>query len=146
MLRAEKPQGDRLLPVSEQMKAGSAELADELRGWPQVTLNAFFGFTALYRGKSMFSLLPRTRGIFTGNSVAFRLDGPSQEARSLVGQARRTAAFDQQKTRRFLFEVACDSDLHGALNDLGRAFDSARTPTKTTEIFTACDPNHTGVY
>lgn len=131
MLRAEKTPRDRLPPVSEQMKAWSAALVEELRDWPQVRLKAFFGFTALYRGAFMFGLLPRTRGIFAGNSVAFRLDGPNQEVRSLVSKDRRMAAFDKQKTRWFLFEVSCDSDLHDALHYLGRAFDSARTPNKT---------------
>ena len=41
-------------PISEQMKAWSAELAAEIIDWPQVNQKVFFGFTALYRGKNMF--------------------------------------------------------------------------------------------
>ncbi len=87
----------------------------------------------------MFGLLPRTRGIFKGNAVVFRLDSPNQAVRSLIQKARRIAAFDKQKTRWFLFELSCDSDLHEALDYFGQAFDAARTSEKTREIFTTCD-------
>ena len=64
--------------VSEQMKAWSTALAAELNEWPQVTLKTFFGFTALYRGKTMFGLLPRTRSVFKGNAVAFRINSANR--------------------------------------------------------------------
>ena len=131
MLRAEKPQGDRLLPVSEQMKAGSAALADELRGWPQVTLKAVFGFTpftavsscsAGYLAHAAFSQGTR---LHSDSMARIKRHAPSSAkiaARLLV---------DQQKTRWFLFEVPCDSDLRDARKVLGRAFGSARAPNKT---------------
>lgn len=66
------------------MKAWSAALAVELRNWPQVTQKSFFGFTALYRGRTMFALLPRTRSIFKGIAVAFRLDRAKGLAQTLL--------------------------------------------------------------
>lgn len=113
------------------MKAWSAGMARELRDWPQVKLKTFFGFTALYRGKFMFGLLPRTRSIFKGNSVAFRFDGPNHAAHSLIAKDSRIAAFDKEKTRWFLFERSCDSDLHDALDYLAQAFAGARSSKKT---------------
>jgi hypothetical protein len=50
-------------PASDQMKAWSVALVSELRDWPKITQKPFFGFTALYRGKVMFGLLPRTKSI-----------------------------------------------------------------------------------
>ena len=119
------PQPEKLPPVTEQMKAWSAALAGELRGWPQVTQKSFFGFTALYRGRTMFGLLPRTRSIFKGNAVAFRLDRAKQSAQTLLTKDSRIAAFDRDRTRWFTFQILCDSDLHDALDFLARAFAAA---------------------
>jgi hypothetical protein len=120
-----------LPPVSEQMKAWSAALAAELKEWPHLTLKSFFGFTALYRDKKMFGLLPRTRSIFQNNAVAFRMDGASGRTRALLANDPRISAFDKDKAPWFTFELSSDRDLHGALDYLGRAYESARTPKKT---------------
>lgn len=120
-----------LPPVSEQMKAWSAALRSELRGWEQVTEKSFFGFTALYRGKTMFGLLPRTRSIFRGNAVAFRNEKLNRASQALLEKDPRIAAFDKAKKRWFTFELAGDSDLHEALGLLARAFEAAGKPNKT---------------
>jgi len=78
----------------------------------------------------MFGLLPRTRGIFRGNAVAFRVEGPNRAMRALIEKDRRIAAFDKDKTRWFSFELSCDADLHGAMDYLARAFEAARRPKK----------------
>lgn len=119
------------LPVSEQMKAWSTALAAELQDWPQVTQKSFFGFTALYRGKFMFGVLPRTRGVFKRDSVAFRFDTLSHRNRTLIESDSRVAAFDKHRTRWFTFNLSSDADLHSALEFLGRAFDAARTVKKS---------------
>jgi hypothetical protein len=113
------------------MKAWSAALASELRDWPQVTLKSFFGFTALYRGRLMFGLLPRTRSVFKGNAVAFRLERGNRSAQMLREKTRVFAAFDKDKARWFTFQILCDTDLHGALDFLGRAFDAAGNRRKS---------------
>jgi hypothetical protein len=118
-------------PVSEQMKAWSLALAAELVEWPQVTQKSFFGFTALYRGKKMFALLPRTRNIFTSNAVAFCMEAANRSTRTLLEKDLRISAFDKDKTRWFTFELSGNADLHDALDYLGRAFDSARIHQKT---------------
>jgi hypothetical protein len=124
-VKLEKPQrGEPLLP-SEQMKAWSAALDAELSEWPEVTLKAFFGFTALYRGKSMFGLLPRTRSIFKGNAVAFRLNAASGNLQSRMDKDPRIAAFDKDKARWFTFELCSDRDLHEALEYIAKAFEQA---------------------
>ncbi len=118
------------LPVSEQMKAWSAALANELSDWPQITLKSFFGFTALSRGKTIFGLLPRTRSIFKGNAVAFRIEGANRATKSLLDNDPRVSPFDEHNERWFTFELCSDSDLHAALDYLGRAFDAARSSKK----------------
>ena len=66
--------------VTEQMKAWSAALADEIATWPQATTKSFFGFTALYRDQ-IFGLLPRTRSLHSVNSIAFKIENPSSPVR-----------------------------------------------------------------
>ena len=118
------------LPVSDQMKAWSSALAAELRDWPDIEQKSFFGFTALYRGKYMFGLLPRTRSIFTRNAVAFRFDHMHATMRARLAKDSRLAAFDRDRTRWFTFELSRDADLHEALDYLAGAFEAARTPSK----------------
>ena len=110
------------LPVSEQMLAWSTALASELRDWPHITQKSFFGFTALYRGKMMFGLLPRTRGILKVNAVAFRLHTHHGSTPTRLRQDSRIAPFDKNRTRWFTFELSSDTDLHDALAWLGLAY------------------------
>jgi hypothetical protein len=130
-VKAERFQREKSPPVSEQMKAWSLALAAELVDWPQVTQKSFFGFTALYRGKKMFALLPRTRSIFKSNAVAFCMEAANRSTRTLLEKDPRISAFDKGKTRWFTFELSGDADLHDALDYLGKAFDCARIRKKT---------------
>lgn len=122
---------EKFLPVSDQMKAWSAALAAEFQDWPQVTRKSFFGFTALYRGKTIFGLLPRTKSVFRPNAVAFRFESLRREVKPLLARDSRVAAFDKKKTRWFTFDLSSDSDLHDALDYLRRAFNAARRVKKT---------------
>lgn len=116
-------------PVSEQAKAWSAALAAETREWPEVTQKSFFGFTALYRGKYMFGLLPRTKSIFTENAVAFRIEQPNAKTKMLLESDRHIAPFDKHKERWYTLELTCDADLHRALDWLARAGENANKCT-----------------
>jgi hypothetical protein len=114
-----------LPPISEQMQAWSAALATELKDWPQSRQVVFFGFTALYRGRAIFGILPRTRCIESKNSIAFRIDAPIRKLRSALDADRRIGSIDRNNTRWFTFEMSSDSDLHDALNWLGSAYTAA---------------------
>jgi hypothetical protein len=129
-VKVEKPQREETPLLSDQMKAWSSALAAELSSWPQVTLKSFFGFTALYRGKTMFGLLPRTRSIFKGNAVAFRINGATPHLQSIMENDLRISAFDKDKARWFTFELSRDTDLHDALDYLGKAFEAGRNSKK----------------
>jgi len=109
------------------MKAWSAALAAELGDWPHVVQKSFFGFTALYRDKTMFGLLPRTRSIFKGNAVALRFHDPNPATRTRLEKESRIAAFDKGNMRWFSFELSCDADLHDALDYLGLAYEAAKS-------------------
>ena len=130
-MRGETRQREKLPPVSEQMKAWSTALAAELRKWPQVTQKSFFGFTALYRGKTMFGLLPRTRSIFKGNAVAFRINAENHSLQSLIEKDPRISAFDKDKARWFTFELSRDTDLHDAVEWLAVSYEAAAKQRKT---------------
>lgn len=113
-------------PVSEQMKAWSAALASELETWPGVSTRAFFAFTAIYRRKQIFGLVPRTRGIETSNSIAFKLEDPSAAIRNQLQSDPRVDCSHLQKGSWFRFELSSDSDLQGGLKWLTKAYDLAR--------------------
>jgi hypothetical protein len=112
-------------PISEQMKAWSAALVEEVSNWPQAKARSFFGFTALYRGAKMFAVLPRTRNMEKANAVAFRMDTPAAKLRLILEKDPRITAFEKDKARWFAFELSSDADLHDILEWLGRAYDAA---------------------
>ena len=119
------------LPVaSEEMKAWSAAIGSELVGWPGVGTRSFFGFTALYRRDTIFALLPRTRGMETANSLAFKLDPVTPTVRSRLDQDPRIASTHMGKARWFTFEISSEADLHGAIEWLGIAYEATRKEKK----------------
>jgi predicted DNA-binding protein (MmcQ/YjbR family) len=115
------------------MKAWSAALADEVRGWPHVSTRPFFGFTALYRGEKMFAALPRTRGWESANSLAFKLgtDASDVSARLEKDPHIRVWSGKMQKARWFTFQLGSDADIHEALDWLGEAYEAAARSKKS---------------
>ena len=116
----------RFVAISEEMKAWAAALEGEVTGWPRVSTRPMFGFTALYRGKQIFAILPRTRGMGSATSLAFKLeDAAPRILGKLRGEARISTTV-MRASRWFVFELAADTDLNDALNWLRRAYDAAR--------------------
>jgi len=120
-----KRQRPSLPAVSEEMKAWSAALEGEVAGWREVSTRSFFGFTAFYRKDKIFVLLPRTRGMQTANSLAFKLEAPSAAVRSRLETDSRIGSMRMQKARWFTFELSSDGDLHDALDWLAKAHEAA---------------------
>ena len=116
----------KFLPVSEEMKAWAAALGEELGTWPRVSSRAMFGLTALYRGKQIFAVLPRTKGMGSANSLAFKLPQAGRRVRARLSADPRVSTTVMQARRWFVFELSSDRDLNDVLDWLGRAYDSAR--------------------
>lgn len=123
----QRPQVPRAkLPViSEEMRAWSAALAGELAGWPGVSSRRMFGFTALYRGKQIFAVLPRTRGMGSGTSLAFKFPNAAPRLLARLEHDPRISTTAMHASRWFVFELASDPDLKDALEWLGQAYDAA---------------------
>ncbi len=119
----------RLPSVSEQVKAWSSALSAEIAAWPDVTLKSFFGFTALYRGRVIFAVLPRTRSLEVPDSLAFKLDKSSPRLKARMKEDSRIVAAEIQRARWFAFALRCDADVHDALEWLERAYQAARSKT-----------------
>jgi hypothetical protein len=115
----------RLPVVSEEMKAWAAALVEELAGWPGVTSRPMFGLTAFYRGKQIFAVLPRTRGMGSPSSAAFKLSKAGPRVLARLRREERISTTVMQASRWFVFELATDQDLKGALEWLGRAYEAA---------------------
>jgi len=122
----------KLPATSEQMKAWSAALAGEAGGWPQIKTRGFFGFTALYRNDRIFALLPRTRGMETANSLAFKLESAAASIRRRLEKDARIGSTQMQNARWFTFELSSDGDLHDALGWLSMAYEAAGKTTKSS--------------
>jgi len=120
----------KLAKVSDDMKAWSAALTTEFEAWPQVEARPFFGFTALYRRKQIFALLPRTRAMKTPNSLAFKLEAPTPSTLTKLRRDPRISATEMQRSRWFTFELTTASDLRDTLRWLWQAHEEAGKKAK----------------
>lgn len=57
------------LPASEELKSLVAAIEREVSSWPQVKFKPMFGMTAIYHGNTIFGLLPKTRSLYSTDSV-----------------------------------------------------------------------------
>jgi hypothetical protein len=108
------------------MKDWSAALEAELADWPRVSARAMFGLKALYRGKRIFAVLPRTRGMGSANSLAFKLEAATPRVLARLRKDARIQTTIMQAKRWFVFELSSDRDVKDALDWLGRAYEAAR--------------------
>lgn len=120
-----RPKPGKFPRVSEEMKAWSAALGADLARWPQCTSRAFFGFTALYHGKKIFALLPRTCALDPPHSVALKLESANARVVSRAKRDPRMGFTQMQKKRWFTFAVSSDGDLRDALKWLAEAYEAA---------------------
>jgi hypothetical protein len=94
--------------------------------WPSVTTRPMFGFTAFYRGKGIFAILPRTRGMGSASALAFKLETAGPRLRARLSKDARISTTVMQATRWFVFEVSSEFDLREALQWLSRAYEDVR--------------------
>ena len=57
------------------MKRVSVLLAEELAGWPGVTMRPMFGLRAIYRNGVIFAMLPDKRSFEVPDGIAYKKDG-----------------------------------------------------------------------
>ena len=112
------------------MKAWSAALLAEVVAWPSVSARSFFGFTALYRKKQIFALLPRTRAIESANGLAFKFENPSPGIQRALTSDPRINTTHMQTGSWFTLELSSGSDLHDALRWLDRAYRAGASSRK----------------
>jgi len=107
------------------MKAWAAALEAEVTGLPRVSTRPMFGFTALYRGTKIFAILPRTRGMGSPSSLAFKLEDAGPRLFTKLQAETRLSTTVMRASRWFVFELDSDRDLKDALRWLNRAYEAA---------------------
>ena len=85
-----------------------------------------FGLTALYRRGKIFAVLPRTRGMETPDSLAFKLESAGPRTLARARRDPRIGLTEMQKARWMKLEITSDADLRSALDWLSRAYEAAR--------------------
>jgi len=71
--KTERRPRPKLRRAPEEMRQWSDLLLREILGWQNVRSRPMFGMTAVYRGNSIFGVLPRTRAMDTPYSVSFKI-------------------------------------------------------------------------
>ena len=91
-----------------------------------------FGLMAAYRGGKIFAALPKSRGMGSPNSLAFKLETSDPQVRQQLESDSHIRTTMMRKTRWFTFEVSSDADLNPALKWLDRAYEVAGRVRKKT--------------
>ena len=120
----------KLPKISEEMKAWSAALAEEVASWPQVTLRPMFGLLGAYRGGMIFAALPRTRTMDPPNSVAFKLPMANKRLRAKAQSDQRIHFADMARASWLTFAISSDADVNPVLEWLGHAYEAASPQQK----------------
>jgi hypothetical protein len=84
-----------------------------------------FGLTAFYRKDVIFAALPKTRGMESGNSLAFKIPEASPRVRKRLQGDRRVQETEMQTARWFVLEMGSDADLRDVLGWLSEAYEAA---------------------
>lgn len=119
-------------PASEELRAISAALVDEVRGWPGVTTRAMFGGTMLYRARLPFALLPQTKKMMEPDGLWLKFHtvsaslGRKLAAESRIVESAHQTTKDNKEPKWVGLVVSGPSDVHHALRWLGEAHEAAR--------------------
>ncbi len=111
--------------ISEEMKVWSAMLATEMAGWPSVTTRPMFGLTAFYRKGVIFAVLPKTRGMNSSSSLAFKIPAASPRVLARLQRDAHIQETEMQAAKWFSLEMKTDGNLRNALEWLGEAYEVA---------------------
>jgi hypothetical protein len=85
-----------------------------------------FGLTAVYPGRRIFAVLPRSRALGTPNSIAFKLEDAGPRVLARIKKDSRIQTTMMRAKRWFVFELTSDGDMTGALGWLRRAHKDPR--------------------
>jgi hypothetical protein len=106
------------------MKRIAALLETEMLAWQGVTTRPMFGMTGLYRGRSIFAALPRTRAMNAPDSIAFRLAARPPRISSRLREDKRIVA-SPPGDKWISFLINSEEDIHDALDWLSVAYREA---------------------
>lgn len=113
----------RMPAASEEMRRLAAGLETELLAWPAVTAKPMFGMTALYRGQRIFAALPKSRALWTANSIAIKMPRLSDELETKAAKDKRFVRISELGKGWHAFELNEERDLTAALFWLNVAYE-----------------------
>ncbi len=116
----------KLLKLSPEMERWSVLLGSEVSTWPGVKIKPMFGFLSYYRGKQIFAALPKTKAMYSPNTVIFKFHRASKALATALHRDSRIAMPKMGAGVGWqCFELNSDSDLRDALGWLDRAYRAA---------------------
>jgi hypothetical protein len=129
MKKSAKPKAKRpkMAYASEEMKAWSALLKQEVEKLPKVSAKPMFGMLCYYRGAKVFGALPVTRSIGSANSFMFKIKPMPPDLLDRAEKDSRISANENMKARKwYIFELSSPEDLRDALWWLNAAYEKAK--------------------
>ena len=106
------------------MRRLAALIEAEVVGWKGVSTRPMFGMTALYRGRRIFAVVPRTRAFGAPDAIGLRFLNPSRQVLALMRDDDRIIRA-HPAGKWTLFLIKSDADVHAALQWLELAYRQA---------------------
>jgi len=117
----EKRPRPKLPRIQEEMRQLSDLLLGEILGWQNVSSRPMFGMTAVYRGKAIFGVLPRTRAMNTPYSVSLKILSRNPGLKKQLEADSRILPSNSDK-KWISFELRSGDDLPDAIRWFTRAY------------------------
>jgi len=117
----EKRPRPKLPRIQEEMRQWSDLLLGEILGWQNVSSRPMFGMTAVYRGKAIFGVLPRTRAMNTPYSVSLKILSRNPGLKKQLEADSRILPSNSDK-KWISFELRSGDDLPDAIRWFTRAY------------------------
>jgi hypothetical protein len=125
----------KMVRTSQELQRWSALLVSEIVSWPKVRTQPMFGFLAYYRGDTLFTILPRTRGFDSGNLLILKFNPmPEKLFRRAQGDPRLDTSTRVPGQGWFMFELRSETDLRDALWWIAQAFGCAGKPAARERV------------
>jgi hypothetical protein len=118
----------KFVKITEQTKAWSAALGEELSGWQSVKARRMFGMTVFYRTRMIFAALPLTRSFETPTAVAFKLYRKTAETLQRLERDPLVLRFSAEAPKWIVLELRDEKDLAHALKWFGIAYRACLDP------------------
>ena len=114
-------------PTQQELQSLLAAIEHEVSSWPRVQLKPMFGMTAIYRNRTIFGLLPKTRSIHKGDEIWLKFRKPTPAtSKKISGEPRIIPPSKPNGAQWYTLSEITPVDYSFVVEWLGTAYETAK--------------------